>query len=154
MSAQQPVSAHDVAAYILQECGTMTAMKLQKLVYYCQAWSLVWDDRRLFHERIEAWANGPVVPVLYAMHRRQFQLTAWPLGNPDNLDPDAIDTINAVLDFYAPQSPQWLSDLAHIEEPWRTAREGLADGERGSEEITLTSMAEYYGGLLPNAQEG
>ena len=154
MSAQQATSAHDVAAYILQERGTMTAMKLQKLVYYCQAWSLVWDERPMFHERIEAWANGPVVPVLYAMHRGQFQLTTWPQGDPSKLDQDAIDTIKAVLDFYTPQSPQWLSDLAHMEEPWRAAREGLADGERGNREITLASMADYYGGLVPNAQEG
>ena len=55
-------TAHDVAAYILQKKGEMTAMKLQKLVYYSQAWSVVWDERPLFHEKIEAWANGPVVP--------------------------------------------------------------------------------------------
>ena len=38
------VSAGDVAAYILRKQGTLPAMKLQKLVYYSQAWSLVWDD--------------------------------------------------------------------------------------------------------------
>lgn len=59
------VSAHDVAAYMLRKHGPMSAMKLQKLVYYAQAWSLVWEDRPLFPERIEAWANGPVIPELY-----------------------------------------------------------------------------------------
>ena len=39
-------SALDVAKYILKEHGEMTAMKLQKLVYYCQAWSLVWEIGR------------------------------------------------------------------------------------------------------------
>jgi hypothetical protein len=38
-------SARDVAAYILSRQGRMTAMKLQKLVYYSQAWSVVWDER-------------------------------------------------------------------------------------------------------------
>ncbi|WP_307850044.1 MULTISPECIES: type II toxin-antitoxin system antitoxin SocA domain-containing protein [unclassified Saccharopolyspora] len=42
----------------------MTAMKLQKLVYYSQAWHLVWDERPLFDEPVQAWANGPVVPDL------------------------------------------------------------------------------------------
>jgi uncharacterized phage-associated protein len=59
-------SAHDVAAYILSRQGRMTAMKLQKLVYYSQAWSVVWDERPLFPEKIEAWANGPVVRDLPA----------------------------------------------------------------------------------------
>ena len=45
------------------------AMKLQKLVYYAQAWSLVWDEAPLFHARIEAWSNGPVAPALYREHR-------------------------------------------------------------------------------------
>ena len=34
------LSVHDVAAYILKKQGEMSAMKLQKLVYYSQAWSL------------------------------------------------------------------------------------------------------------------
>ena len=41
-------SVFDVAAYILHRAGTMTAMKLQKLVFYSQAWSLVWDEKPLF----------------------------------------------------------------------------------------------------------
>src|SRR5687767_401361 len=75
------VSAHDVAAYILMEHGPLSAMKLQKLVYYSQAWSLVWDDRQLFREPVEAWANGPVVRELYERHRGQFELHEWPWGN-------------------------------------------------------------------------
>ena len=33
----------DVAEYILSESDTITAMKLERLCYYAQAWSLVWD---------------------------------------------------------------------------------------------------------------
>lgn len=57
-------SVYDVATYILEKQGAMTTWKLQKLVYYSQAWSLVWDDDVLFPEEIEAWANGPVVREL------------------------------------------------------------------------------------------
>ncbi len=39
------VSIFDVATYILKKKGPMTTWKLQKLVYYSQAWSLVWDDK-------------------------------------------------------------------------------------------------------------
>ena len=61
-------SALDVAQYILDRRGPMTAMKLQKLVYYSQAWSIVWDDDVLFPERIWAWKNGPVVRELWEAH--------------------------------------------------------------------------------------
>ena len=55
----------NVVQYILKKAGPMSAMKLQKLVYYCQAWSLVWDEEQLFKDEIQAWANGPVAPYLY-----------------------------------------------------------------------------------------
>jgi len=58
-------SCFDVAKYILEKKKQMTAMKLQKLVYYSQAWSLVWDEKPLFDEPVEAWINGPMVPALY-----------------------------------------------------------------------------------------
>ena len=53
--SDMPVSTLDVGRYILRKLGPMGTVKLQKLVCYCQAWSLVWDDRPLFSEPIEAW---------------------------------------------------------------------------------------------------
>lgn len=137
-------SAHDVAAYILRKKGEMTAMKLQKLVYYSQAWSLVWDEEPLFRERIEAWVNGPVVPALYREHRGQFKLSSWPKGDPKALTREQRQTIDAVLDYYSNKPSQWLSDLTHREAPWVKARKGLEPGDLGTREISHASMAEYY----------
>jgi uncharacterized phage-associated protein len=139
-------TAHDVAAYILDKRGAMSAMKLQKLVYYSQAWSLIWEDAPLFPERIEAWANGPVVCDLYERHRGHFKLHSWN-GNPNALTEEQRETVDAVLDFYGDKNAQWLSDLTHQEEPWIKARRGIPNGERGNNEITLESMAEYYSSL-------
>ena len=58
----------------------MTTMKLQKLIYYSQAWSLVWDEKPLFAERIEAWANGPVCPDLYNLHRGRYTVDDEEMG--------------------------------------------------------------------------
>lgn len=137
----------DVAAYILSECGEMTTMKLQKLVYYCQAWSLVWDETPIFPETIEAWANGPVVRELYNHHQGQFRIRTIGKGKPDNLKDEEKQTIKAVLDYYKDFTSQQLSERTHEEPPWKGARSGLKDGLRGNEEISLASMAEYYGSL-------
>jgi uncharacterized phage-associated protein len=142
------VTAHDVAAYILQKQGEMTAMKLQKLVYYCQAWSLVWDEEPLFRERIEAWANGPVVPALYRFHKGQFKVSSWPRGDSSKLTKKQRETIDAVLRYYGNRSSQWLSDLTHRERPWAEARSGLSPGDPGATEISHASMDEYYGSLV------
>jgi len=44
-------------------------------------------------------------------------------------------------------SSQQLSDLTHQEDPWRSARKGLAPGERGNSTITKAAMAEFYSSL-------
>lgn len=143
------VSAHDVAAYILKKNGPMTAMKLQKLLYYSQAWSTVWDEAPLFKEKLEAWANGPVVREVYDLHRGQFTVAEWPQGDPSTLSGTQRDTVDMVLEFYGSKSAQWLSELTHLEDPWREARKGLPDLARGDEEITLSSLEEYYSSLTP-----
>lgn len=138
-----------LAKYILDKLGAMTTMKLQKLCYYCQAWSLAWDETPLIDEEFEAWANGPVCPKLYNAHKGLFTVT------PNNLDVDyhgvfnenQIDTINKVLEFYGNKEPHWLSELTHLENPWKHARIGYAPGERCNIIIKKESMQEYYGGL-------
>jgi uncharacterized phage-associated protein len=138
----------DVAAYVLGKQGEMTAMKLQKLVYYAQAWSLVWDEEPLFDNPIEAWANGPVTPDLYQAHRGRYRLTREMIrGDETRLIAEQRETIDAVLSFYGGRTSQWLSDLTHSEDPWKNARCGLAPGERGDQVITHATMAEYYGSL-------
>lgn len=143
------VNALDVAAYVLRRTGALPAMKPQKLVYYAQAWSLVWGDKPLFANKIQAWANGPVVPVLYDAHRGQFMVARIPSGDARKLNLDQRETVDAVVGFYGDHTSQWLSELTHMEDPWKEARErdGLASGERGKAQITLAAMAEYYGSL-------
>lgn len=149
----KPVSVHDVAAYILEKQPKkqpVTAWKLQKLVYYCQAWSLVWDEQPIFKEKILAWANGPVVKELYLLHKGQFRVEKLSKGSSENLSKVQKDTINHVLKAYADKTAQWLSDLTHMEEPWLEAREGLAPGQRGEVEIKLSTMHEYYSSIDSN----
>jgi uncharacterized phage-associated protein len=142
------LSAHDVAAYILEKRGAMTAIKLQKLVYYCQAWHLAWEEVPLFSERIEAWANGPVVPTLYRVHRRLFEVNKWPEGNSARLRDNERESIDAVLKTYADFAPWQLTELTHRELPWTEARKGLATGERGTNTISPETMRDYYAGLI------
>ena len=141
--------AEDVAKYILAKTGEITAMKLQKLVYYSQAWSLVWDENPLFDEDIQAWANGPVVPALYARHRGKFKVSedSFPKGDINALASNQKDSIDKVLEALQGKSGQWLSELAHIESPWRDARSGLKPTEKSENVVSLAAMHEYYSSL-------
>ncbi len=138
----------DTAKYILERYGSMSAMKLQKLCYYSQAWSLVWDDSPLFDEDFQAWANGPVCPELFFKTQGKFLAKASDeTGGEGNLSDNQKDTINKVLDYYGVHNAQWLSQLTHMEDPWIKARAGVSPGSGCVNIITKASMAEYYGGL-------
>ena len=138
----------DVAKYILETRGRMSTMKLQKLCYYSQAWSLVWDDCELFSQDFQAWANGPVCRDLYNATKGVFSVTSNDIqGNSSKLSENQKDTIDRVLEHYAPHNAQWLSQLTHMEDPWQLARLNVPAGVSSTNIISKASMAEYYGGI-------
>jgi uncharacterized phage-associated protein len=104
-------------------------------------------DVPLFKEKIEAWANGPVVRALYNAHKGQFTVNKIAGGDPKVLTTKQRETIDSVLKFYADRNSQWLSDLTHQEAPWRIARNGTPVGEPSNAVISHAAMAEYYGSL-------
>lgn len=138
----------DVATYILEKQGGLTAMKLQKLTYYSQAWHAVWEEKPLYNNEIQAWINGPVIQDLYNLHKGKFTVSLSDMPSTTyNLSDSEKTSIDKVLAFYGDKTSQWLSDLTHSEEPWLQARKGLAPNQRGDSVITLSSMAEYYESL-------
>jgi len=149
ISGSQMAQMHDVAKYILEQQGSMSAMKLQKLMYYSQAWHLVWAEQELFPEDFQAWANGPVLPGLYFRHKGQFIVdqALLPQASGAALSPMECESVNKVLGFYGQQTAQWLSNLTHQEAPWLRARDGLDPGAICNEVIPKAEMHEYYSAL-------
>jgi uncharacterized phage-associated protein len=143
-------SVLDVAQYIIERIKPLTAIKLQKLVYYCQAWSLAWDDAPLFPEEIEAWANGPVSPILFDKFRGLYNIPdTSKVGDSEAMTSVQRETMDIVLDFYGDKTSHWLVELTHLEEPWKNARTRAkaSPGKICHEAITHAEMAEFYSGL-------
>jgi len=141
-----PASVIDVACALLEETGPVSPAKLQTLVYYAQAWNLAWDDRPMFPEAVLAARGGPVVPALESACRdlKRIRRTDLP-GHPERLSEDDKETIVAVVQYYGERDDQYLSDLTHMEDPWkRTLAE--AQGNR-AEEIPQDRMQAYYRSL-------
>jgi len=122
-------------------------MKLQKLVYYSQAWALVWDEEPLFTERVEAWANGPVVPDLYREHKGLFKVRTWPRGAPRLGRQAARD--HRCRSGLLRRSNLPVVERSHPPGGALAARpQGTGAGGPRSKEISHAAMAEYYGSLV------
>lgn len=48
---------------------------------------------------------------------------------------------------YGKYTAQQLSNLYHLENPWKNAREGFSPLARSNKEITIDSIHEYYLGI-------
>ncbi len=142
-------NASDVADYILvcsQEHGDPPSnLKLQKLLYYSQAWYLALYDRPLFPERIEAWVHGPAVPPVYG----RFKQWAWkPIdfqpATPPPLSTHVKDHVDEVLGVYGWMNGFELEQLTHKEYPWLNARGELAPDESSNAVISHEDMKTFY----------
>src|SRR5262245_51167675 len=131
----------DVGAFIHEQVGPTGGYRLQKLLYYAQAWSIAWNHRMLFEEPIQAWTNGPVCPAVWASEKKGVRW--WERGSSDVLSDSERATILAAVQFYNGFSNDQLIELSHREQPWREARRGYAPEEPGDTPIGIQSMATY-----------
>lgn len=143
---------HQIADYFISKADAnagdlITHLKLQKVVYYAQAWYLVLNDKELVEDEFEAWVHGPVVRVLYD----RFQGLGWhpittenPVTNPDDLPDDIKEFLNEVWDVYGQFGAKRLEDLTHDELPWQEARNGLSPIQKCEKPISKNTMKSFY----------
>jgi uncharacterized phage-associated protein len=144
------VSALDVAAYILTNRtnnNAVSAWKMHKLVYYCQAWSLVRDGQPMFSEKILASVNGILIKELCAQHIGALYVGSSTVGNVNHLSLTQVETIDYVMGIYGNKSMGELDEMSRSELPWKEARKDLKPTDKESVEVPLTSITEYYQNL-------
>jgi len=159
LDLKKTLKVQDVGRYFLylanQEKEPITNKKLQKLVYYAQAWSLVLNNKKLFNEPIEAWVHGPAVRSLYIQYKKfvfepiQEEIKADTL----NISEEAKNLLNKVWKAYGKLDAGYLEILTHSEVPWREAREGLQHYESSNNEISLKTMKIYYSEKLKEVKK-
>lgn len=144
------LTAKDVARYFLatqdEDAGEgISNLKLQKLCYYAQGFSLALLDRPLFKDNIYAWAHGPVVPDLYHQYKTYGD---GPIPAPDDFDFSVYDgetreLLDEVAQVYGQFSAWKLRNMTHSEPPWNDARRRMNGAL-----ISADSMKFYFGTLV------
>lgn len=159
------VNIHDVAKYtilrLLQNGNSVSPLKLQKIMYYLQAWFLVYFNDPLFEEEPEAWVNGPVYRVIFDEYKYKGiydQFTMADLGLTEKESTKALANLHQsmilsdqqwalveqVLTHYGSMSQDRLVFLTHSQKPWNEAREGVAPFAYSEQKISFKSIRDYY----------
>nr|VFJ63901.1 MAG: Uncharacterized phage-associated protein [Candidatus Kentron sp. DK] len=138
------ITAKDVARYFLsmadgEEGSDISNLKLQKLLYYAQAFHLAIFEKPLFEEEMNAWAHGPVCPSVYHEYKR-FGANPIPSEsdwNPDLFSQEQLELLDEVNEVFGQFSAWKLRDMTHEDAPWR-------EREASAGVIEKQRMMEFY----------
>lgn len=133
----------------------LSVLKLQKLLYYIQAWHLAFFQRRAFEGEFQAWIHGPVNREIYDLYKDKkylySEINLDDISDPEvteKLDEELKIHIDTILEAYAKFSGIQLEIMTHDEFPWVEAREGYKPNQRCEVSIKDTSMIDYYGARI------
>lgn len=150
------ITIYDVANYFIKKSNNddespMTPLKLQKLCYYAQAWSLAWDEKELFEDQFQAWIHGPANYDLFRKYKdNNMNETINAIDNDyneQNFNKDQIETLEIVWDEYGKYTGYYLEQLTHQERPWIETRGDLEPGAPSKKVICVKLMKDYYSTL-------
>ena len=162
------MNAYDLAhiiTYKINSAGDeISHKKLQKLLYYVEAWYLVYfEGQPLIDEDFQAWIHGPVLPSIYAKlkehgfnniqvindeHDKTIEEEIDAIIKKNSLTSDQLELIDSVLNNYGSLTSMQLELLTHSENPWIEARNGLLPHQPCRNIIRKTTMKTYYSSLL------
>ncbi len=155
-----------LAKYVIHHFDSMgdpiTPKKLQKLLYYIEAWNLVYFETPLIDEEFEAWVHGPVIPAVYREYRdfgyEQILLDydGKSLASKKKIEileknpllKKRRELVDTVLLKYGALSSFQLEILTHNETPWIDARGNLLPFDSSSAKVSKITMKSFYTSLL------
>ena len=139
---------HKIADFYLslaaEHGDILTHLKLQKLLYYSQAWYLALKGSPLFSDNFEAWIHGPANRSIF---RRFKDYEYHPISECPTLPKLPLSIVKhliQVFKVYGGRSALELELMTHKEPPWRRAREGYKPDESCRKVISLDEMKTYY----------
>lgn len=157
MDIIKQVNPVDLSKYVIKYVNDMghevSHLKLQKLIYYIDAWHYVLLEKPIIKENFEAWMHGPVVRQLWNYYKDVSTLNAILVVKDDDritldISEEQLEVINDVLDEYGNKSAYYLECLTHEEKPWIAARIGFAPSDKCDRIISKALMKEFYGAKI------
>ncbi len=124
-----------------QEREGITNLKLQKILYFAQAYYIAKLGRALFSDDIEAWEYGPVVSRVYKKYRSNGSNPIIDDGK-SSLSEEDKKVVQIIWNTFGGYSASKLVNITHAHTPWKEAN------KTSSQIISNKALKEYYSPLL------
>ena len=159
------ISPQELSKYLIAFGNSVgdpiTNLKLQKLLYYSQAWHLGIHKNQLFEEDFEAWVHGPVLRRIYGIYKgygynpivldiKEDEVEKEISNYKSNFGYKLTNFFQYIIDEYFIISAWELERMVHKEDPWIIARAGIPDDEPSENIIKKEWMQKYYKQFIVN----
>lgn len=137
--------AKDIARYVIFYCHEhkypISNLKLQKILYFIQAYFLVDANKSCFSDVIEAWDYCPIVPSVYEEYRIFGSLNIPCTDNGSEfryIKSDDYDSLNRILAEVSKNTEFQLTYITRNQSPWLDARKSV------TKRITNKAIKDYF----------
>jgi uncharacterized phage-associated protein len=148
-----PYDAKNVAKYFIylasknvvgdnEEREGITNLKLQKILYFAQAYYLAKLDKPLFENPILAWEYGPVVSEVYRKYKSNGSNAIISEKDTRLISNEDKENLKKIWASFGGYSASRLVDISHAHTPWKNAHSS------GSNEISQKAIKDYYTPIL------
>lgn len=132
--------ARDIATYIINYSNEMgygvTNLKLQKLLYYVQAYFAVNKNEPCFNDDIERWRHGPVIREVYGKYKIYCTEDIFEKDESVDINSNDKNMIREVVNSYKAYDAWDMVTKTHAEEPWVNTEP--------NEVISFLKIQEYF----------
>ncbi len=148
-NTKKTYNAADVAKYFIylasneivgdsQEREGITNLKLQKILYFAQAYYLTKFKKPLFKNVIEAWEYGPVITSVYNGYKKHKNKPII-IGKEETIIEEKDKAfLREVWNIFGDYSASKLINIVHSHTPWKKAYKS------SSKKISNKSISDYY----------
>ncbi len=132
----------------------MTHLKVQKLLYFADAYHMANFNKSIFEEQFEAWAHGPVVTEVW----RQFKSYQWDaikLQPPAKIrDAELLNYLETVYEKFGKLGAKRLEEITHEHAPWKDARGNLPPEAKCNAIISKIAIMDFYAERINKQWDG
>lgn len=132
----------------------MSHLKLQRLLFYCDAYHLAYFDKELITDKFEAWVHGPVSRKVYGSLKDKYMLyeeLTYSNNTKEDVDKefekltqDQQDFVISILEELYTWTMFELGASIRNEKPWKEAIIGYREADKCHVEISKETTRLFY----------